>query len=231
MGVEASVIATVSGGIQANLSVELASPSNSPHVYLDDMIQSLSGGSKPFKFSGGIYAESAIRVTTPNPVGPQITLFKYELGRYEILNFDPPPNLMASVPVVVIDQTSQHTLLLDVGKIPANSLVTVQPYHDLTVSGGTFQSDGIRVDYPGEINLFVERKDDFNTGYYNLIGLNGPLPDGVSINIVDPFRVFRDEGAPDPTPAQTKPGVLLAGGTSVVYKYTESADGSARTSC
>ncbi len=48
----------------------------------------------------------------------------------------------------------------------------------------------------------------------------------MSINVSDPFRVFADAGAPNPAPAQTKPGVLLAGGTDVSYLYDEDSDGS-----
>ena len=34
------------------------------------------------------------------------------------------------------------------------------------------------------------RKNDVTSNYYNLIGLSGAVPDGVSIDIVDPFNVF-----------------------------------------
>src|SRR5262249_47743987 len=38
--------------------------------------------------------------------------------------------------------------------------------------------------------------------------------------------VFADEGVQNPTPAQTKDGILLAGGKDVLYNYTEDSDGS-----
>ena len=106
--------------------------------------------------------------------------------------------------------------------------MSVQPFHDTTVStgGNTFEADGIRVEYPGAIYLYVERKNNANTNYYNLITLNGAAPDGVSINVIDPFRVFVDEGATSPYPAQTKPAVLLAGGKNVTYSYSEAPGGS-----
>ncbi|MCC7085315.1 MAG: VCBS repeat-containing protein [Pirellulales bacterium] len=225
----ASAIVTLSGGLYANVSVELASADNSSHVALDSMVQNLASNAKVFKLSGQVYAAASIELTLSDPVGPDITLFSYELAKDVLVDFDPPPPPTLSLPLVVIDATNQHTLLLDPSKM-TGGLVTVQPFHDFTVtSGGTFVGDGIRVDYPGEIDLFIERKDDVNTNYYNLIGVNGAVPDGVSINIVDPFRMFKDEGAIDPTPAQTKPGIVLAGGKNAYYKYTEVADGSHAT--
>ena len=146
------------------------------------------------------------------------------------MNFDPPPPPNFGVPVTVIDVTNQHTLLLDVNKMATGSrAVTVQPFHDLSLTSGgnTFEADGIRVDYPSEIYFFVERKNDLTTNYYNLVGLSGAAPDGISVNIIDPFRVFVDEGEPNPVPTQTNEGVLLAGGRNVLYKYTEVADGTA----
>ena len=105
----------------------------------------------------------------------------------------------------------------------AGSTVTVETVTGFTV--GDDVDDGIRVDYPSEIDLYVERKDGANSDYYNFVGISGTVPDGVSINVTDPFRVFQDAGAPNPAPAQTKPGVLLAGGTSVSYRYDEESDG------
>lgn len=225
MALSGSVIATLSGGLNANVDVELVNTDASPHVYLDTMLTNLAGKGRAFRLSGKVYASADISLTVPNPVGPDITLFRYNLAYDELLNFDPPPPPDFSVPVTVIDVTNQHTLLLDANKMGVGSkAVTVQPFYDLPVPNG-FIADGIRVDYPNEIYLFVERKNDLTTNYYNLIGLGGTVPDGVSVNVVDPFRVFVDEGAPNPYPAQTKPGVLLVGGKNVVYRYSELGDG------
>jgi hypothetical protein len=215
-------IVHVSGGLYADIKVELENNSPSDHLALDDI------GGKVFDFGGRIYASADLEVSLELPIGPNITFYEMNLAEIELLNFDPPPP-PAGVPTTVIDVVDQHTLLLDVNKMSAgNRVVKVQPFHDLTVTlpgGGTAEADGIRVDYPGEVYLFVERKDDVTTNYYNLIGLNGPTPDRVSINMTDPFRVFVDEGAANPYPAQTKPGVLMAGGKDVLYKYNEFPDG------
>ena len=88
--VSGSAIVTLSGGIYANVSVELASTDNSPHVALDSMIQSLAGGSKAFNASGALYASAQIELTLDTVVGPNITLFSYELVRVNLLNYDPP---------------------------------------------------------------------------------------------------------------------------------------------
>ena len=223
----ASAIVTLSGGLYANVSVELANTDNAPHVYLDTMIQNIGSNSKVFKLAGQVYASAQLELTFDAPVGPSITLFSYELGRDVLLDFDPPPPPTFNVPLVVIDVTNQHTLQLDVGKMSPGAAVTVQPFQDFTInSGGTFVGDGIRVDYPTEIDLYVERKNDLTTNYYNLIGVNGVVPQGMSINVIDPFRLFKDEGAPEPEPAQTTPAVILVGGKNVAYKYSETSDGS-----
>ena len=226
-----SAIATFTGGIYANISIELASTDTSPHVALDSMINNLGAGSKVFNASGELYASARIEVTLDTIVGPSITLFSYELGRDVILGYDPPPPPPADVPPVVIDVTGQHTLKLDPAKMIVGESVGVEPFYGLTVngSGGTYVADGIRVDYPNEIDLFIERKNNTTTNYYNLIGVNGVVPDGVYVDISDPFRVFYDDGVPDPDPAQTKPGVILAGGDNVVYQYSEASDGSHAT--
>ncbi len=221
-----SAVITLSGGIYANLSLELVNPANSSHVYLDSMVNNVNSPSDVFNASGELYASAQIELTLDSEVGPSITVFKYELARVSLIDNRPLPPPSGTVPLVVIDVTGQHTLLLDIGKMSASGGVTVQPFHDMTViNGATYVADGIRVDYAGEIDLYIERKNDFTTNYYNLIGLNGPAPDGVSINIIDPFRLFKDEGAPEPEPLQTKPGVVLAGGKNVSYKYSEAADG------
>lgn len=225
--VSGSAIVTLSGGLYANVVIELATTDTSPHVALDSMIQNLNSHSKAFNASGKLYASAQIELTLDTEVGPSITLFSFKLGRKELLNYDPPPAPTLSVPLVVVDVTNQHTLKLEPAKMPPGSVVTVQPFHDLTInSGGTFVGDGIRVDYPGEIDVYVERKNDINSNYYNLVGVNGVMPDGVTLNIIDPFRMFEDEGAINPTPAQTTPAVVLAGGKNVVYDYTEASDGS-----
>ncbi len=88
--VSASAVGTLRGGIHANVSIELASADNSPHVPLDSMIQNLAGGSKAFNASGALYASAQFDVTLDTVVGPNITLFSYELGRVNLLNYDPP---------------------------------------------------------------------------------------------------------------------------------------------
>ncbi len=197
MELSASAGVTVSGGLYANIDVELVNTDSSPHVHLDTMLANLGSGGKVFKLSGKVYASADISLTIPDPIGPDITLFHYNLGYDELLNVDPPPPPTTNPPPVIIDVTDQHTLLLDVAQMSVGSQVTVQPFHDLSINPGgpIYVGDGIRVDYPGATYLYVERKDDFTTDYYNLVGVNGTVPDGVSINVIDPFRVFFDEGA------------------------------------
>ena len=222
----ASAVVTLSGGIYANISIELAAPQNTPdptHVALDTMIENLASGTKVFNASGELYASSRIELTLDTEVGPDITLFSYNLARVNLLDYDPPPPIASSIPTVVIDVTDQHTLQLDPSKMPAGSDVNVQTFENTTVTSGgnTFVADGIRVDYANEIDLYVERKNGITTDYYNLIGVNGTTPNGVSISIADPFLLFADEGVPDPDPSQTKPGVVLAGGDDAVYGYSD----------
>ena len=80
----------VTGGLYADVSVELANPSAFPHVYLDDIVTNLGAGSKVFKLSGKVYASADISVELPIPFGPDITLFEMNLAYAELLNFDPP---------------------------------------------------------------------------------------------------------------------------------------------
>ncbi len=230
-GFSVSAIATLDGGLHANVTVELASTDSSTHVALDSMIQNLASGAKAFNASGQLYASADIKVELDTVVGPNITLFSYELARVSLLNYDPPPPPSSSVPVVVIDVTDQHTLELNPSKMPMGSSVSVEPFENTTVTNGgdTFTADGIRVDYPNEIDLYIERKNNATTNYYNLIGVNGAVPAGDSIDITDPFRLFDDEGIPDPAPPQTKPGVILAGGRNVTYQYSDAFDGSHAT--
>jgi hypothetical protein len=222
-----ALLARASGGLYANIIVELVNTDATNRVHLDTMIGNLTSGGKVFKLGGKLYASADVSLELSLPIGPDITLFSFNLAHEELLNFDPAP-APGGVPLTVIDVVDQHTLLLDVGKMVAGSVVTVQPFHDTTVSvgGNTFEADGIRVDYPGEIALYVERRNNANTNYYNLIALNGAAPDRVSINVIDPFRVFADEGAANPSPAQTKPAVMLVGGKDVTYSYAEAPDGS-----
>ena len=212
----------------------MAAPQNTPdptHVALDTMVENLASGTKVFNASGALYASSRIDLTLDTEIGPDITLFSYNLGRVDLLDYDPPPPIASSIPTVVIDVTDQHTLQLDPSKMTEGSDVSVQPFENTTVTSGgsTFVADGIRVDYANEIDLYVERKNGVTTDYYNLIGVNGATPNGVSVSITDPFRLFADEGVPDPDPSQTKPGVILAGGDNVVYSYSEASDGSHAT--
>jgi hypothetical protein len=229
--ISASVVATVSGGLYADIAFELASNSVSTRVYLDDIITNLSNNVKVFNPSGRLYAAANLELTVPIPIGPDITLFSHQLSYQELLSFNIPPAPTPTLPLTVIDDvTNQHTLLLDVTKMTAGGKVKVQPFHDYPITKGIgYLGDGIRVDYPNEIVMYVERKNDITTNYYNFVGLSGAVPDGVSIDIVDPFTVFTTEGAPDPQPPQTESGVLLAGGKSVVYTYSEAAGGSLAT--
>ena len=229
--ISASAVVTVSGGIYANVSIELVNQDNSSHVYLDTMLQNISSPANVFNASGKLYASASIELTIPNPIGPNITLFSYELAHQTLLDYDPLPPASESKPLVVIDVTNEHTLQLKTAQMSTVGQVTVQPFHNMSVliAGQTVVADGIRVDYAGEIDLYIERKNDFTTNYYNLVGLDGPAPDGVSIHIIDPFRVFADEGASDPEPAQTKPGVILVGGRNVTYDYSEAGDGTHAT--
>ena len=74
--------------------------------------------------------------------------------------------------------------------------------------------------------LFVERKNDVNTNYYNLIGTERRgARRGVDQRDRSVPRVLSTKARPNPYSGQTKPGVLLAGGKNVVYKYSESGDG------
>ena len=183
--------------------MELADTDNSNHVHLDDMIDNIASKAKVFNFTGKLYAAATISLTLDDPIGPDITLFSYTLAEYDILNYDPPPPPASKgIPIVVIDDPGSHSLLLDPSKMTAGADITVQPFEDLSVvdSGQTVTADGIRVDYPNEIDLYVERKNSATTNYYNFIGLDGAVPDGVQVNVTDPFRVFADEGVPDPTP-------------------------------
>lgn len=222
-----SAVITLSGGLYANINVELASPNHGSHVYLDDLITNLSSPAKIFNLSGQVYAAATAELTLPNPVGPDITLFSYELAKDVILDFNPPPQPSETKPLTVIDVTNQHTLMLDPAKIGYRGAVSVRAFHDYNV--GSYMADGIRVDYANEIVLYVERKNNITSNYYNLIGINGTAPDGASILVVDPFRMFADEGAVNPAPAQTAHGVIFVGGRSVNYKYVEAADGSDAT--
>jgi hypothetical protein len=229
LDLQASAGVTLTGGLFGNIAVELADTDNSNHVHLDDMINNIASKAKVFNFTGKLYAAATISLTLPDPIGPDITLFSYTLGEYDILNYDPPPPpSQKGIPIVVINNPGSHSLLLDISKMAANADVTVQPFEDVSVvdAGQTVTADGIRVDYPNEIDLYVERKNSSTTNYYNFIGLDGAVPDGVQVNITDPFNVFADEGVSDPTPTQTKDGILLAGGKSVLYNYTEDDDGS-----
>lgn len=228
--VSVSAVGTLRGGIHANVSVELASTDNSPHVALDSMIQNLAGGGKVFNASGAVYATAEFDITLDTVIGPDITLFSYELARVNLLNYDPPPPPQTTILTVVHDDPGQHTLALDPSRMSGGS-VSVEPFENTSVTdkGVTYVADGIQVTYPSEIDLYIERKNNATTNYYNLIGVNGAVPPGEDIEITDPFRLFDDEGVPNPAPAQTKPSVILAGGRNVVYQYNEASDGSHAT--
>ena len=80
----------IRGDRYANLNFELASTDTSSHVYLDSMIQDLASQSKVFNATGKFDAAASISLTLPNPVGPDITLYSYTLGEYDIVNNEPP---------------------------------------------------------------------------------------------------------------------------------------------
>ena len=219
----------ITGGLYATVSVELVNTAPATdHVALDVMIGNLTGGAPVFDLSGKVFASADITLEISLPIGPDITLFEYNLGYVELVNFDLPPPPTTTPPPVIHDDTNEQTLLLEVARMGFNSRVTVQPFHNLPINhnGSIYEGDGIRVDYPGETHLFIERKDNVPYNFYNLIALDGTPPDQVAINVIDPFRVFVDEGVIiNPYPAQTKPAVILAGGKDVVYSYAEAADG------
>src|SRR5262249_23813859 len=136
---EVSAVATVTGGIYANVSVELVDPANSSHVYLDDMINNLDALSFVFNVSGKLYASATIEVTAEVPGGPSVTLFSYELARVTLLDYDPLPPAAGTVPSVIIDVTDQHTLLIDPAKTSVVGEVTISPFHNvpLVIGGHT----------------------------------------------------------------------------------------------
>ena len=226
--IDVSAGVTVSGGLFADISVGLKSLDTGSHVALDSIVTGLGSNAKVFAFAGKVYASADLSLTIPNPIGPDITLFTYNLAYDELLNFNPPSAQSGGPPPVIIDVTNQHTLLLDVTKMGVGSrIVSVQPFHDLSITAGsiTYVGAGIEVDYPNERYLYVEMKDGAISDYYNLIGLSGATPDAASIQIVDPFRVFFDEDVPNPDPTLATPGVVLAGGKNVVYRYNDAFDG------
>ena len=240
MQISASAIVTISGGLYADISVGLHSTDTSDHVHLDSLISNL-GSSKPvFTLAGKVYASADISLTIPDPIGPDITLFDYNLGYDELLNFNPSASAAPhGPPQVIIDVSDQHTLLLDIGKMTAGSTVVdalgdpipeaiVAPFSGLTLTSGgsTYVGDGIEVDYPNETDLYVEVKDGTASNYYNLIGLGGMPDDGSTVIVNDPFRVFADDDLANPDPTGATPEVVLAGGKNVDYTYNERSDGS-----
>ena len=218
---------TVSGGLYADISASVNTLDSGNHVALDSIISGLGSNKKVFTLAGKVYASADLSLTIPDPIGPDITLFHYNLAYDELLNFNPPSAQNTGVPTTIVDVTDQHTLLLDVTKMAVGShVVTVEPFHDFSITtGSTFIGDGIEVDYPNERYLYVEMKDGAASDYYNLIGLSVAIPDAVSIQITDPFRVFLDDEVANPDPTQATPGVVLAGGRNVVYRYTDASDG------
>ena len=82
-----------------------------------------------------MYASADILLELSLPIGPDITLFEWNLGYVELVNFDPPPPPISTPPIVIHDEPGQRTLLLDVSKMAFNSRVTVQPLHNFNVGG------------------------------------------------------------------------------------------------
>ena len=171
------------------------------------MIQDLASHGKVFNATGKFDAAASVSLTLPNPVGPDITLYDYKLGEYDIVNNEPPPPPpRRSAGRRGRDQPA-HTLL-DTSKMTRRRI------------GGDCRADSRLPGHRGERYLSRRRhpgrlsqrdrpvrraKDDVNSDYYNLIGFNGPAPNDVAINIDDPFRVFADEGVPDPRPLRRSP--------------------------
>ena len=116
-----ALLAHASGGLYANLVVELMNTDATNHVHLDTMIGNLNSGGKVFKLGGKLYASADVSLELSLPIGPDITLFSFNLAHEELLNFDPSP-APSGVPLTVIDAVDQHTLSLDVGKMGADRL-------------------------------------------------------------------------------------------------------------
>ena len=133
-----------------------------------------------------------------------------------LLDYDPPPAPTSSIPIGGASMSpDQHTLAARsveddrrARRSACNRSKTLRSRATATRS----LADGIRVDYPNEIDLYIERKNNANTDYYNLIGVNGVVPDGEYINIIDPFRLFDDEGVPNPDACADEAGRDLGGG-------------------
>ena len=120
---------------------------------------------------------------------------RIRIRRDVLLDFNPPPPPNFESRTRSIDVVNLHSVMLDPAKMTTGGRVTVQPFYNTTLGNTlTYAADGIRVDYPNEIVFYVERKNDVTTNYYNFVGLDGTVPDGVSIEVIDPFRVFDDEG-------------------------------------
>ncbi len=111
-----ALLAHASGGLYANITVELVNTDATNHVHLDTMIGNLTSGGRVFKLSGKLSASADLSLELSLPIGPDITLFRFNLAYEELLNFEPAP-APSGVPLTVIDVVDQHTVSLDVGKM------------------------------------------------------------------------------------------------------------------
>ena len=195
---------------------------NSSHVYLDTMLQNIGSPAKCSTLSGKLYAAASIELTIPNPVGPNITLFSYELAHQTLLD-------LRSAAARERDEATggdrrhqrAHAASSRPGPDVHGRAVTVQPFHNMYGTDRRPDRRGRRNSRrlrgrDRSVHRAEERLHDATTTTWSASA--GAAPDGVSIHIIDPFRVFADEGAADPEPAQTTPGVVLAGGKNVNYR-------------
>ena len=141
---------TLTGGLYADISVELHSTDNSDHVHLDTLVSNLGSSRPVFKLGGKVYAQAEIDFS---PLG--VTLYSHTFGYDELLNFDPPgpPPPPPGVTQVVIDRTDTHAILLDSGKMVAGQTAmnqlgeplpaNVEPFYNVTLTsnGSTFSAD------------------------------------------------------------------------------------------
>ena len=72
MELSASAGVTISGGLYANIDVELVNTDASNHVHLDTMLANLISSGRVFKPTGKVYASADFSLSLPNPVGPDI---------------------------------------------------------------------------------------------------------------------------------------------------------------
>ena len=86
------------GGLYANVNVELVNTDASSARAPGHDAHQLGQRRQSVQLSGKVYASADISLELPNPIGPDITLFSYNLAYDELLNFDPPPPPSPSPP-------------------------------------------------------------------------------------------------------------------------------------